>query len=170
MSLNGREETLKSRVWTLTKWIWWHALSHLGDLCRPLPEDLFCPSLLLSGVLDVCSYQISHPQISRDFSSKVRKRIKDTCRPVGSWGQLQSMWQSHLNSTAWSLFPCFLWVNAEESSTVKMLCQHEEKQQTAPKDATYWGQAGRAVFGRNRQNGEEPSAEGGCRLCDHDRG
>ena len=42
-----------------------------------------------------------------------------------------------------------------------MLCQHEEKQQTAPKDATHWGQAGRAVFGSNRQNGEEPSAERG---------
>ena len=52
-------------------------MSHLGDLYRCFPEDLFCPSLVLSGVLGICSYQISDPQISKNFSSKVRKRIKD---------------------------------------------------------------------------------------------
>jgi len=32
-----------------------------------------------------------------------------------------------------------------------MLCQHEEKQQMAPKDAIYWGEAGRAVIRSDSQ-------------------
>lgn len=53
---------------------------------RPLqtfPRGSFCPSLVLSGVLDICSCQVSDPWISKNFSSKVGKRIKDIYHTLG---------------------------------------------------------------------------------------
>lgn len=55
----------------------------LETFTERFPEDLFCPSLVLSGVLDICSCQVSSPWISKNFSSKVGKDLKISITHLG---------------------------------------------------------------------------------------
>lgn len=129
---------------------------------------LFCFICSFQGVLDIWSYQISDPQIRKshwtDYSSKVR--IRSIYCPTGSWCQLQEQVAMPFKFNSW--ITVAIWVIAGTSSMGRC-CVGTRRGCRQLLSCYVVGQAGSAVFARNRPNGRsflQRAVEG---LCDHDQ-